>query len=229
MDDDNGNPAPAAELAPNRNVQRSPAPPSQALAKLHPADGEAAFARVEQSIEQLPSTVKALELRDGLRACPSGSGELLIEWVRGALPVGRSLLATYIKLQVFSASAVAAFGPWSLDSRVDVCGSPRGFRHRTEAVVHRALLSRRAQAEFDGYCGYRGPPTNAILTRVRVSGVFGGLGFVATSALFSADRALSCAFGPMLAVIDPAGGSHADEARGGVPAVGDRQGLRLVG
>ena len=61
MDDDNGNPAPAAERAPNRNAQRSPAPPSQALAKLHPADGEAAFARVEQSIEQLPSTVEALE------------------------------------------------------------------------------------------------------------------------------------------------------------------------
>ena len=61
IDDDNGNPAPAAERAPNRNAQRSPAPPSQALAKVHPADGEAAFARVEQSIEQLPSTVEALE------------------------------------------------------------------------------------------------------------------------------------------------------------------------
>ena len=70
MDDDNGNRAPAAELARNRNAQRSSAPPSQALAKLHPADVEAAFARVEQSIEQLPSTVKAPDLRDGLRAWP---------------------------------------------------------------------------------------------------------------------------------------------------------------
>ena len=149
MDDDNGNPAPAAELAPNRNAQRSPAPPSQALAKLHPADGEAAVASVQQSIEQLPSTVRALELRDGLRASLGLSGAADRNWSAERCPsVGVCLQPP--SFQVFSASAVVAFGPWSLDSRVDVCGSPRGFRHRTEAVVHRALLSRRARAEFHG-------------------------------------------------------------------------------
>ena len=127
--DDNGNPAPAAELAPNRNAQRSPAPPSQALAKLHPADGEAAFARVEQSIEQLPSTVEALELRDGLRASLGLSGAADRNWSAQRCPsVGVCLQPP--SFQVFGASAVVAFGPWSLDSRVDVCGSPRGFRHR---------------------------------------------------------------------------------------------------
>ena len=147
MDDDNGNPALAAELAPNRNAQRSPAPPSQALEKLHPADGEAAFARVEQSIEQLPSTVRALELRDGLRACLGLWGAADRNWSAERCPsVGVCLQPP--SFQVFGASVVVACGPWSLDSRVDVCGAPRGFRHRTEAVVHRALRGLSADSDF---------------------------------------------------------------------------------
>ena len=73
-----------------------------------------------------------------------------------------------------------------------------------------------------------GPPTNAILTPVRFSGFSAGLGFFAISALFSAHRALFLRVraGPGRG---PAGGSHADEARGRVPAVGGCQGLRLVG
>ena len=84
MDDDNYNRAPDAELAPNPNVETSAAPHSQALAKLRPADVEAAFARVEQSIEQLPSTVKALELRDGLRATAAAAEVLDRHDIRAA-------------------------------------------------------------------------------------------------------------------------------------------------
>ena len=46
-----------------------------------------------------------------------------------------------------------------------------------------------------------GPTNERALDPNSVFGGFGGLGFFATSALFSAGRALSCAFGPMLAAV----------------------------
>ena len=150
MDDDNGNPAPAAELAPNRNVQRSPAPPSQALANAASGRRQGRL-RPRRAVDRTTAEhgQGAGAARRAVCVSLGLSGAADRNWSAERCPsVGVCLQPP--SFQVFSASAVVGFGPWSLDSRVDVCGSPRGFRHRTEAVVHRALLSRRAQAEFDG-------------------------------------------------------------------------------
>ena len=88
-----------------------PRRPRRRWAKLHPADGEAAFARVEQSIEQLPSTVEALELRDGLRACLGLSRAADRNWSAERCPsVG--VCSQPPSFQVFSTSVVASFDPW---------------------------------------------------------------------------------------------------------------------
>ena len=57
-----------AELVPNVNQETTPAKPSTALAQIDPTNVEAAFARVEQAIAQLPNEVTAVEWRDELRA-----------------------------------------------------------------------------------------------------------------------------------------------------------------
>ena len=56
-----------AELVPNVN-ETTPEKPSTALAQIDPTNVEAAFARVEQAIAQLPNEVTAVEWRDELRA-----------------------------------------------------------------------------------------------------------------------------------------------------------------
>ena len=57
---------------------------------------------------------------------------------------------------------------------MDVRGSPRGFRRRTETVVHRALLVRPARAGFGACTADTGPTNERDLDPSSGFGVFGG-------------------------------------------------------
>lgn len=108
MDDDRSTvTAVEAELVPNGAEKATPETPSAALAKVDAADVETVFARVEQAISELPSTVKAIEWRDGLKAVEAAAAALnrrdirtaaaravaeVEQWIAGhnpARPVGR--------------------------------------------------------------------------------------------------------------------------------------------
>ena len=66
-----------AELMPVESDEgMSVGEPPAALAKIDAADVRAVFARVEREIEALPDTVKALEMRDGMKAVAAAAAEL---------------------------------------------------------------------------------------------------------------------------------------------------------
>ena len=84
MDDRSTVTAVDAERAPSGNDGTTPPSPSVALARMDAADVETVFARVEQSIADLPNTVKAIEWRDGLKAVEAAAAVLDRHDIRAA-------------------------------------------------------------------------------------------------------------------------------------------------
>jgi hypothetical protein len=85
MDDSNTVRAVEAELVSNgSNDKTRQEPPSAAMAQVDAADVEMVFARVEQAIVDLPSTVEAIKWRDGLKVVEATAAVLNRRDIRAA-------------------------------------------------------------------------------------------------------------------------------------------------